>query len=290
MPGSALARFRPLPPPPIPENRTLGIRDFRQPPTVVTRIGNRRVTVKQATRLYVPGMLSDADQAYLDRLALDPGNQALGLGIAPLAIAAAAASFIHFGSSARYEGGPLVSTVLSFLGNQLRRATPDQARALVGSGAIGAGQKGWADVGAVLAPALRPDVWPQGPSRALTSAEMSMIAQVGGPVTAASAPAGPSYIPPSIPGPTTSMAPAPGSMMPISPAPAPVSLPYPAPAGYLPPPSPVVVQVPPGAPAPIQIPTGPSAAGIMGGTGSGMMLPLLIGGGLLLVVALSNKK
>lgn len=282
-------RIRPaLPPLPIPENKTPAMSDFVQARTVQARIGNRNVTVRNGTRLYVPGMLSDADQAYLDRMDLAKGQ---GLGIAPLAIAAAAASFIHFGSSARYEGGPLVSTVLDFLGNKLRRATPDQARALVSSGAIGAGQKGWADVGAVLAPALRPDVFPQGPARPLNGSELSMIAQVGGPVTVAPGPS-----------PVTSQTPAP-PLIPVQPPPPSLAIPTPAvplppaPPGMVPvvtggtPQAPTVIFVPapaPGSPAPVQIPTtGPNTASLLGGGGT---LPLLLGGGLLLLVALTSKK
>lgn len=278
-----------LPPLAIPENKTPGMLDFVQPHTLTAKIGNRRVPVRHGTRLYVPGMLSDADQAYVDRQEMAQRGR---LGIIPIAaavgVAKVAGSFVH-SASPRYEGGPLITTVLNFLGNQLRGASPAQARALVSSGAIGAGQKGWADVGAVLAPALRPDVFPQGPARSLTPDEMSLIAQVGGPVALAQAPA-------SLPVPST---PPPGV---IPPQPAPVAYsptgpgavaPAPAPFSFFPAPAPAPAPAYPGGPTVITVPGAPAPAPVtesMIPTGGGSnLLPLALGAGLLLVVALSGK-
>lgn len=279
-------RIRPaLPPLPIPENKTPAMSDFRQAPTVKARIGNRTVTIRSNTRLYVPGMLSDADQSYLDRMDLAKGT---GLGIAPLAIAAAAASFIHFGSSERYEGGPLLSTVWNELGNNVKPLkTADQVRQR--QAYVAAQGKGWGDVAAILIPALRPDVFPAGPPRALTTQEQGILAKVGGPVTVA---------PP--PPPITSTVPAP-PMIPVQPPPPSLAIPVPAvplpsaPPGMVPvvtggtPQAPTVIFAPAPAPgSPVQIPTtGPNEAGILGGGGA---LPILLGAGLLFFVAMGSKK
>lgn len=75
-----------LPPFIIPENRTLAMSDFKRPPVVTRRINGKSVVVKPGTRLYVPGMLSDAEQATIDNADM--------LGIAPLAIVSAGAGLV----------------------------------------------------------------------------------------------------------------------------------------------------------------------------------------------------
>lgn len=276
-----------LPPLAIPENKTPGMLDFVQPHTLTAKIGNRRVPVRHGTRLYVPGMLSDADQAYVDRQEMAQRGR---LGIIPIAaavgVAKVASSFIH-GSSPRYEGGPLVSTVIGWLSAR-RTASPASVRGELTQGAIGAGQAGWKDVGAVLLPALRPDVFPQGPARPLNGTDMQILSQAGGPVSIAPAPA-----------PVVSTTPTPAV---IPPQPAPVAYsptgpgavaPAPAPFSFFPTPAPAPAPAYPGAPTIITVPGAPAPAPVtesMIPTGGGSnLLPLALGAGLLLVMALSGK-
>lgn len=84
------------------------------------------------------------------------------------------------GGSPRYEGGPLVSTVINRL-EALRSGDPTQI-AQTHADAVSGGP-GWKDAALVLAPAIRPDLFGK-PSRTLTADEAGYIAAAGGTVTA----------------------------------------------------------------------------------------------------------
>lgn len=91
----------------------------------------------------------------------------------------------HSGSE-RYENGPLLATVWNELGNNTRSLPASQVAAhqavVASAGADATNRAAWHDVAYVLIPALRNDVYPDGPPRPLTSLEQSIIAKVGGPV------------------------------------------------------------------------------------------------------------
>lgn len=99
------------------------------------------------------------------------GTAILGPGIGT-AVGGIVGSFIKTGSP-RYEGGPLISTVQNALaalrdGDQSRIAYTEQDRI---SGGVG-----WKDVALVLAPVVRPDLFPGGPSRPLNAQEQALVA------------------------------------------------------------------------------------------------------------------
>lgn len=79
--------------------------------------------------------------------------------------------------SPRYENGPLVSSVLNELGNNVKPLPASQVPQR--KAYVAAQGPGWDDVAAVLIPALRRDVYPAGPARTLTGQEQAIIAQIG---------------------------------------------------------------------------------------------------------------
>lgn len=295
-------RIRPaLPPLTIQEPKTPAMSDFAQPATVTARIGKRNVTVRNATRLYVPGMLSDADQDFLDRQALVNRGKGRGhLGIVPLALAAGAISVVKdvFHSSAAGPNTDAAKAALNLaLGGNLtavkaiyKRGTyiQTQSSAQPYRAALSAIQAQHPEFlavpGAKDGPGLPgvPEEWIMGvaPEQVVPLIQMHSVMYV--PPAAQIAPPPPSVISPSpaqlIPSPVTSV-PAAGA------APAPTYPSMPGPTVAIPTPPTVYL---PGAPAPV--PGQPTTASLIP-TGSGSsMLPLLLGGGLLLIVAMSSKK
>lgn len=74
--------------------------------------------------------------------------------------------------SPRYEGGPLLSSVSERLGN-IKNGVQSEIDASMQDRMTGG--PGWKDVGLVLAPAVRPDLFGS-PSRALNAQEQSLVA------------------------------------------------------------------------------------------------------------------
>lgn len=132
------------------------------------------------------------------------GGAALGAAIGgPVgATVGAIAGSISFGGSPRYEGGPLYSSVVVRL--QEIRAGDATAVAQSKADAI-TGGAGWKDVGLVLAPTIRPDLFGPAP-RALTPEENQLVTAAGGPLK----------VPTSTTTPGTSPAPGAGGPAPVT--------------------------------------------------------------------------
>lgn len=200
--------------------------------------------------------------------------------------------------SPRYYNGPLLSTVEQRL-SQIKAGDPT-AIAQTRKDAMSGGA-GWREVALILAPAVRPDLFGS-PSRPLNATDETIVAAVGGPYVAPSAPRIVPVTPPTPPpvsggsGQPIAQPPVPQQPVVISSTPVP-QIPLPSNPGSMVQNAPPGLAVPAGTPpasdqagtSVVAIPTtGPDTASVTSGLSSLLQGP--VGLGLLLVAGLLSMK